>query len=210
MNERDGAMRSLARHSLVCTRVSVMARLDVQARQCFLHRAGSRTYSSQLQFNKVYCMTASAAREAHRPEVELAGLRRRFASLLYESLLVLGILAPTFMIPYVLVGMFGHVMPPGWVLWLHLFAVLGIYFVWYWTRHGQTLAMQTWKLSVVDAADGRPLDVRRAGLRFVLCWPSLLCFGLGFLWALLDRDRQFLHDRLADTRIVLLPKDKAN
>lgn len=151
-------------------------------------------------------MTASSARDAHRPEVELAGFRRRLASLLYESLLVLGILAPTFMIPYVLLGMYGSFMPPGWVLWLHLFIVLGLYFVWYWTRHGHTLAMQTWRLKLVRAEDGRPVDTRLACLRFVLSWPSLLCFGLGLLWALLDRDRQFLHDRVAGTRIVLLAR----
>lgn len=154
-------------------------------------------------------MMAIPAREAHRPEVELAGFRRRLASLLYESLLVLGILAPTFMIPYVLLGIYGSFMPPGWILWLHLCAVLGLYFVWYWTRHGNTLAMQTWRLQLVRAEDGRHLDTRLACLRFVLCWPSLLCFGLGLLWALVDRDRQFLHDRVAGTRIVLLAKSPA-
>src|SRR6266704_3164467 len=42
-----------------------------------------------------------------------------------------------------------------------------------------------------------------AALRYALAWPSLLVFGVGFLWAFVDRDRQFLHDRLAGTRIVM-------
>lgn len=146
------------------------------------------------------------AAEALRPVVELAGFRRRLASLLYESLLTLGILAPTFMLPYVVIGLYASITPPGWMLWLHLFGVLGAYFVWYWTRHGHTLAMQTWRLSLVRADDGRALGPGLALLRFALAWPSVLCLGAGLLWALVDRDRQFLHDRLAGTRIVLMPK----
>ena len=139
------------------------------------------------------------------PIVDLAGFRRRLASLLYESLLVFGILAPTFMIPYVLLGMAFGFEPPGWLLWLHVFGVLGFYFVWYWSRHGNTLAMQTWRLRLVSADTGFKLTPRRAFLRFVLAWPSLLCFGAGILWAFFDPDRQFLHDRIAGSRIVLMP-----
>lgn len=139
------------------------------------------------------------------PVVELAGLRRRLASLLYESLLVLGILAPTFMIPHVLLGMAFGFEPPGWLLWLHLFGVLGIYFVWYWSRHGNTLAMQTWRLRLVAAETGLRLGPGRALLRFALAWPSVLCFGVGILWVFFDPDRQFLHDRFAGSRIVLMP-----
>ena len=139
--------------------------------------------------------------------VELAGFRRRLASLLYESLLTLGILAPAFMIPYVLLGMFADIAAPGWILWLHLFVVLGAYFVWYWTRHGSTLAMQSWRLKLVAAETGERLAAGRALLRYALAWPSVLCFGGGLLWALFDADRQFLHDRLAGSRIVLMPRE---
>jgi uncharacterized RDD family membrane protein YckC len=138
--------------------------------------------------------------------VELAGFRRRLASLLYESLLALGILAPTFLLPYVLLGMALDFVPPGWLMWLHVFAVLGVYFVWYWRRRGQTLAMQTWHLKLVHADDGRLAPLATCWLRYTLAWPCVLLGGLGLLWALVDRDRQFLHDRLAGTRVVLLPK----
>lgn len=60
--------------------------------------------------------------------------------------------------------------------------------------------MQTWKMRITGK-NGQPVGVARALLRYVLAWPSLLlCVGL--LWALVDRDRQFLHDRLAGTRLV--------
>jgi uncharacterized RDD family membrane protein YckC len=90
------------------------------------------------------------------------------------------------------------------VLWLHVFLVLGAYFLWYWRRGGQTLAMQTWKLRIVTA-DGNPVSLQQGWLRYALAWPSVLCGGVGLLWALVDRDGQFLHDRLAGTRIILLP-----
>jgi uncharacterized RDD family membrane protein YckC len=65
--------------------------------------------------------------------------------------------------------------------------------------------MKTWKMRV-EMADGAPLTLRIAAIRYVLALAGLLCLGLGFLWALADRDRQFLHDRLAGTRIVMSDK----
>lgn len=146
----------------------------------------------------------SSATSGQARVVELAGLRRRLASLLYEALLLLGVLALTFMVPYLLLGYFFNVAPAGSVAWLHLYIVLGGYFVWYWRGRGQTLAMQTWRLRLVTA-DGRAPSLMNCFLRYTLAWPSVLFFGVGLWWALLDRDRQFLHDRLAGTRIVLLP-----
>jgi uncharacterized RDD family membrane protein YckC len=140
-----------------------------------------------------------------RPLAELAGLRRRLASMLYESMLLLGVLALTFLVPSLILGQIADFVPPGWLLWVHVFAVLGVYFVWYWRRGGQTLAMQTWRLKIVVAADGRLAPVGRCWVRYTLAWPSVLLGGVGLVWALVDRDRQFLHDRLAGTCIVLLP-----
>ena len=148
---------------------------------------------------------ASAAPAAERPRVELAGFRRRLASMLYESMLLLGVLALTFLVPYLILGAVASFTPAGWLLWLHVFLVLGGYFVWYWRRGGQTLAMQTWRLKIVDASEGRIASLGRSWLRYALAWPSVLLGGIGLLWALVDRDRQFLHDRLAGTCIVLLP-----
>ncbi|MDP2792942.1 MAG: RDD family protein [Sulfurisoma sp.] len=131
----------------------------------------------------------------------LPGIRRRLASLLYESLLLLGVWAVTFMLPHIALGLAFGVTLPGPVLFLHVFAVFGAYFVWYWSHGGQTLAMQTWKLRLL-MADGSQPPPSRLLLRYALTWPSLLLCGAGLLWALFDRDRQFLHDRLAGTRIV--------
>lgn len=132
---------------------------------------------------------------------QLPGLRRRIASMAYESLLLLGVLSATFMLPHLALGVGFGVSLPGWVLICHVFLVLGAYFVWYWHQGGQTLAMQTWKIRLITPSGAKP-SLARLMLRYVLAWPSIAYLGAGVLWALFDRDRQFLHDRLAGTRIV--------
>jgi uncharacterized RDD family membrane protein YckC len=84
---------------------------------------------------------------------------------------------------------------------LYLLLACGVYFVWQWTRGGQTLPMKTWRLRLVTR-EGAPLTLRHGVARFLLAVAGLALFGIGYAWALADRDRQFLHDRLAGTRIV--------
>ncbi len=128
-------------------------------------------------------------------------LRRRLASMLYETFLLLGVLSIAFVLPNVIVGLIWKVALPGVLLWLHLNLILLAYFGWLWHRSGQTLAMQTWKIRLVSNDGGTPAW-RTLALRYVLAWPSLLLGGLGIFWALFDRDHQFLHDRLAGTRLI--------
>ncbi|GJL76108.1 MAG: hypothetical protein NMNS02_22140 [Nitrosomonas sp.] len=78
---------------------------------------------------------------------------------------------------------------------------MGYYFIWFWTRGGQTLAMQTWKIRVVTV-DGNRLNNRIAITRYLIAVIGVLFFGIGILWAFVDRDHQYLHDRLAGTRII--------
>jgi uncharacterized RDD family membrane protein YckC len=61
--------------------------------------------------------------------------------------------------------------------------------------------MQTWKIALSTPSGEQP-SLARLALRYALAWPSVIYLGAGLLWALFDRDRQFLHDRLAGTRIV--------
>lgn len=128
------------------------------------------------------------------------GLPRRLASVLYDALLLAAlVLVATF--PFLAVfgdstqGWQRHVLQ-GWVV-----LVAGVYFVGFWTRGGQTLPMKTWHIRVVRR-DGAPVSVGRATHRYLLALLGTLAAGLGFAWALFDRDRQFLHDRLAGTALV--------
>ena len=127
-------------------------------------------------------------------------LGRRLACAVYELLLLLALVfIATF--PFLaVVGDASH----GWrrhALQLWVLAVWGAYFVWFWTRGGQTLPMKTWRIRVVRG-DGAPLGAARALHRYLLAVLGLAAVGLGFAYALVDRDRQFLHDRLAGTALV--------
>lgn len=62
--------------------------------------------------------------------------------------------------------------------------------------------MKTWRIRLVTR-EGLPVRPARVLLRYLLCWPSIVLGGAGILWALFDRDRQFLHDRLAGTRLII-------
>ena len=76
-----------------------------------------------------------------------------------------------------------------------------LYFVWSWRHGGQTLPMKTWKLHLKDQGGG-PVRIGQAIFRYCLIWPCTLFFGIGFLWALLDKDKYFAHDRIAGTKVV--------
>lgn len=129
----------------------------------------------------------------------LAGLGRRSLSLLYEALLVAAL---------VLVGSFPFVMmaqgadaPPRLLFQLYLVALTGAYFTWQWRRGGCTLAMKTWSLRLVTR-EGGELAWSHALKRYGYALAGTLALGTGFLWALLDREGLFLHDRLAGTLII--------
>ena len=131
-------------------------------------------------------------------------LRRRLASALYDLLMLAAlVLVATF--PFL--AIVGDA-TAGWrrhVLQFWVLAVAGAYFIWFWTHGGQTLPMKTWRLRLVRA-DGAPVSVPRALHRYLLAVLGLLALGLGFVWAFVDRDRQFLHDRLAGTALIDSPR----
>jgi uncharacterized RDD family membrane protein YckC len=124
----------------------------------------------------------------------------------YEALLLLGLFV-VMIVPLVLLAAAANVLVPGSIMRVYVFLCLAMYFIWHW--HGrQTLAMRTWKLQIATPTSVVPPPWRLA-LRYVLAWPSLAVLGVGIVWALFDRDRQFLHDRLAGTRIIFAPPTRS-
>jgi uncharacterized RDD family membrane protein YckC len=159
-----------------------------------------------------------------------ASLARRLGALLYESLLLVAIVfvASFLALPLISPGHARSVdalsvpaLPERVALFCMLFAILAWYFVWSWTGGRRTLPMKTWRLALV-LSTGQSLPARAALLRYLATWigPALALviyavlhrYGFGahalwliafnFLWALVDPERQFLHDRIAGTRIV--------
>ena len=97
---------------------------------------------------------------------EIATRRRRLGSLLYEVLVILALVIFLFLLPVAVFSGVSHLVPGPQLLWLYLFLLLGVYFVWCWVKAGQTLAMKTWCLWVVDAQTGRPLRLLQAIVRY--------------------------------------------
>jgi uncharacterized RDD family membrane protein YckC len=147
----------------------------------------------------------SQIRAMRMTSTENAGLGRRVLAMLYDTVLLAGIvfLAATL----VVVATGGHASADAvsrLAFQLYLLGVIFLFFGWFWTHGGQTLGMRAWRLRAVTA-NGLPLNWTRAALRFFSAFVSLAAFGIGFLWMLADRDRLMWHDRLSRTRIVLLP-----
>jgi uncharacterized RDD family membrane protein YckC len=151
------------------------------------------------------------------------GLRRRLAAMLYEGVVLFGVLMIAGLAFSTLTDQ-RHALHGRLGMQIFLFVVLGVYFAWFWSHGGQTVAMKTWHVRVVRA-DGRPLTMAHGLVRYLLSWmwflPALVAasalklhtsgaytaaLGLGvavyaaLVWLL--PDRQFLHDRLARTRLV--------
>lgn len=151
-------------------------------------------------------------------------LRRRLACFLYEGVLLFGV---TFCVAFVysLAVNQQHALEGRYGLVAALLAVAGAYFVWLWTRTGQTLAMQTWHIRVLTN-QGRPLGIARAAMRYLASWvwfapPLLAIWKLGLAqsggvttvvligWILayaalsrLHPRRQYWHDALCGTQLV--------
>jgi uncharacterized RDD family membrane protein YckC len=163
---------------------------------------------------------------------DIPTLKRRFASMVYEAMLLFGVFVfAKALLLLVVVGIakvpvetLNHdprmrLLQQAWG-----FVVLGTYFIYFWQKSGQTLPMQTWRIRLVDVDGTGKVSTRKAIARFLLAWmwlapgwlaghllglPTGATIGLVALnmalWGMtarFDKDGQFLHDRLLGTRLV--------
>jgi uncharacterized RDD family membrane protein YckC len=135
-----------------------------------------------------------------------AGFGRRFAALVYDSLLIAALLL---VYTAVIVLARGGAVTRGnaGIGWYAYCAgeivVIGGYYVINWVRSGQTLGMRAWRLRAVDAS-GKPLGPAPAALRFLCGFLAWTPAALGVLWLYLDPEHLALHDRLSRTRVLHL------
>jgi len=164
------------------------------------------------------------------PATAPAGIGRRLFALLYEGLLLVALLliAGFALAPFVspsgsaTTHTLGLPTTPARVgAFAALFLLGATFYGWSWSEGRRTLPMKTWHLSIVTR-DGAPVPRRAALVRYVAWWigPALgliayallrghglggfavPLFLLNYLAAFVDPERQFLHDRVARTRVV--------
>ena len=164
-----------------------------------------------------------AAQSAASLAMHAPRLARRLAAFVYEGVLLFGVLM---LAGYVYSGLTQqrHALQGKTGLQAFLFVVLAVYFGWFWSRSGQTVAMKAWHIRLVRA-DGRPVGQAQAVLRYLLAWlwflPAWMAAHLAGLTAggaltgmmvvgvlayaglsLLRPDRQFWHDVVCGTRLI--------
>ena len=150
-------------------------------------------------------------------ELTSAGLFRRLAALFYDALVVLAleiiasgtVIAVMFALhtlhllhysPYLdAADMLDHhpILHPLFTLYLGM--VWGYFFVFFWTRSGQTLGMRAWKIQVCNHHDGQKVSRKQAITRLVLS-----CFGMTNLSVLFNAQKLALHDKLSKTRVIVI------
>ena len=137
------------------------------------------------------------------PGYEAAGLIRRLVVMFYDTLLLLSVLFLASALALLVTRGELDYHNPFYRTWL--FLIWFFFYAWFWTHGGQTLGMRAWKLRL-QRMDGGPVSLWQALLRFLVAFPSLLLFGLGLFWMLVDRDRMTWYYRYSETVMVHLPK----
>jgi uncharacterized RDD family membrane protein YckC len=149
-------------------------------------------------------MSTAAHSPLDTPHGPTAGVFRRLAAGCYDALLLGAVWMAATLAIVALRG--GVPVPPGEPAYqLLLVVTAAAFFITSWVRGGQTLGMRAWRLKV-ERDSGEPVDVRTGLVRFAGALLSVLAGGLGLLWLWVDRDELTWHDRLAGTRVIVLPK----
>jgi uncharacterized RDD family membrane protein YckC len=131
-----------------------------------------------------------------------AGIARRLGALLYDGLLIIAIWMGTLFL-WVLINDGEAVSGP--LVQLILLAELAGFYLYFWSRQGQTLGMTAWRIKLVDSS-GNPPEKRQLLLRLVTAPLSFLSCGIGYLWFYVGAHRQTWHDRFSDTMVVHIPR----
>jgi len=141
------------------------------------------------------------------------GLFRRLGAMLYDAMLVTGLLLMA-IVPVVVflaissgwdnIDTAGLRTNPFYIA--YLLAIPFLFFVCFWKFAGQTLGMRTWRIRIV-AAQGGDISWRSLIVRYFSAAISLGALGLGFFWILIDPEKRAWHDRLSRTRLILVPKN---
>ena len=152
-------------------------------------------------------MTTPAAATNLKPGV---GLVRRLMAIVYDVLLLLAVLFVTTTLAIALNHGEAINDHPYYMVFVFIQLLISfIYYGWFWTHGGQTLGMKTWKMKL-STRSGDVLDWKQALVYFLAAILSWSALGLGFLWALFNRNRSTWHDLIAHCLMQDLRQDSAH
>lgn len=169
---------------------------------------------------------------ANEASGQAPNLSRRLLCMVYEALLLFGVCFVAILIysliAHFVFGQTANSTEHQWLMQIYLFLVIGMYFGYAWRKSGQTLAMKTWDLQVIDPERAQ-LPIAKVIVRYCLAWmwflPGILVatqlhFSMKntalavainmLVWimtAVLSGDKQIFHDKLAKTKLIFRPKN---
>ena len=77
----------------------------------------------------------------------------------------------------------------------------------YFFGNGQTLGMKAVKIKLCDTEGTYPIGYVKGFLRWIGMIISGLVIGIGYLWVLVDENKQGWHDKIAGTYVVVEKED---
>lgn len=90
----------------------------------------------------------------------------------------------------------------GVIVMFAIFVLQFLYFGYYWNKSGQSIGMKLTGIKVVRQ-DGSLMSYLRAALRGTVgYWISDIIFGLGYIWAAFDSEKEAWHDKIFDTWVI--------
>lgn len=132
-------------------------------------------------------------------------LLRRLMAVLYDAVILIAILFCATVPPTVVMVSLGSGMQEESAAFrlftgVYLLLVAFAFYGGFWTHGGQTIGMRAWHIRLVHR-NGGTVSWRDAAARFSAAIVSWLTLGLGFLWALVDREGLTWHDRWSATEL---------
>lgn len=140
-----------------------------------------------------------------------ASLFRRLAAMTYDSLILIALYILCGFVLVAIIKIMNHGDFPGKLpaaanLSL-FFCITFFYYSDSWRRRrGQTVGMKAWRIRLINENDG-PIQLSQCMLRTGIGFFSLVTFGLGFIWMLLDNKQRTWHDQASLTRVVFIPEN---
>jgi uncharacterized RDD family membrane protein YckC len=93
----------------------------------------------------------------------------------------------------------------GWPVQIMLIGEMMVFYLFFWSRDGQTLGMTAWRIKLVDIS-GHPPTLRQLLIRLCTAPLSMAAAGLGYLWLYIGEAKRTWHDRISHTMVVYIPK----